>query len=474
MPLTGKNCIFSGKRIGYDFLCCTVIFLYILILTAFCPYVSDDLHFKFVWLDFLPCGIDRRISGLSDIFESMKNYYLISGGRVFCHFLAYLFLYLDKWVFNVLNAAMFTVLGLLLHRMLLGDRNRERYPFLLPLLYLLLFFRIPAFGDDVLWLSGSVNYLWPSVLLLLAAYESDRYFAAPSPRGLFKVCVSVFFSSFTNEITGGMLAVLLTIHIVAGRKRRVRHCFLPLVCTIPGLLFILSSPGNASRAKAIEHTSIFSLPKILELLPKYISSLFSDTGSVILFFLFVAYAVYFLRREGFLAAVFRCRYFIAGFAGLAALAMCGAYIRRPVLFAIMFVTVSYGETSLFFYEKIIKEPRPLFGGVLNIKNIIEGVVLFLSVWFCILLFSGTVRYLEIADSFRRYDAALREYILTNEETDESISEELYESYGLYYGGDSFLFPAEAASGYTTNSYRCAWYILYCRSEEPFPGVISGG
>ena len=94
---------------------CVVVGLLVFFFSNRLVYITDDFHFKFVFQYFDPLGNEKRVTGISDIVESMKNYYQISGGRVLAHSLVYLFLLIDKNVFNIINAVVFITLGVLIN-----------------------------------------------------------------------------------------------------------------------------------------------------------------------------------------------------------------------------------------------------------------------------------------------------------------------------------------------------------------------
>ncbi|MCM1333587.1 MAG: DUF6056 family protein [Bacteroides sp.] len=461
---------------------CLLFFLYMLILTARCPYVSDDYHFKFVWLDFTPCGFDRRIGGLPDIFESMANYYRLSGGRVLCHFLGYLLLWFDKGLFNVLNALVFVALGLLLSETALAGRRLVRCPALLPLTLLFLFFYLPQFGDNVLWLSGSVNYLWSSALLIAAVFVSERHFRSPTAGSLAATCLLVLLSSFTNEITGGMLIVLFLLRSLFG-KGSLRDRLLPPLFALPGIVFVVTAPGNAARSAAIEEVPFLSPSEILPLIPKYLSFLFSNTMYILFLLLLLLRFVVLTRREGVKRAIFETRFFLAGAAGLAALSMSGVYIRRPLMLPMALIAVDYIKAALFAYELLTRDPDRLFRRVLKdrplspkdkrlVSSAIKGAAVFVSLYFCVVLTDQTASYFKKTADFREYNETLRAVILTEGDPGEEKAAALFSSC-ITDHTSCLLYPTEAGAFNIICAYQREWYVPYCRSEAGLSPIAEG-
>ncbi len=160
-----------------------VVFAIMVFLCALCPYLSDDWHFKFVWEEIYPHSDVKPVENFGDIVTSMKNYYKYNGGRLICQTIAYIFSNLNKWVYNIANSVIFVIQGRLMYALLkrrLKDENfgrLKKYDFLaLPLIYFLTFFAVPCFGDNVLWISGSCNYMIPETLLFFTFWLIERYF----------------------------------------------------------------------------------------------------------------------------------------------------------------------------------------------------------------------------------------------------------------------------------------------------------
>ncbi len=303
-----------------------------LYLNALFPYLSDDWHFFFTWVDFYPNGTEHRVTSFSDILLSMGNYYRISGGRVLCHFAAYCLLCADKWLFNVLNAAIFTALVFLLYRIL--KRTDERTsPYLLPLIALSLFCFLPSFGDNVLWLSGAVNYLWPSVWMLFCMHWVRTKFADFRLPQLLLFSLAAGVCAMTNETTGGMLGIVFLLTCLSQKRKPLPYYLLPLLTMIAGTLVVILSPGNAVRRATIEKEDAATLLTIWETLQKYVRMLMEDYLILLAIVLFAAFFTYQKKnRRQFLQ---RNAYAIAGLCGILVLAVLGFYSSRPVFLGIV-------------------------------------------------------------------------------------------------------------------------------------------
>jgi len=148
------------------------VFVLMLLLNAHTPLMMDDYDYSFSW------STGERLAGVKDIVASQAAHYRLWGGRSVTHFLAQLFLYLGKPVFNVCNAAMYVLL--LIEICALAGKKRCFDWRLLLTAHAVLFFLVPFFGVAFLWLDGACNYLWGTALalvpLLIAVSEPENGF----------------------------------------------------------------------------------------------------------------------------------------------------------------------------------------------------------------------------------------------------------------------------------------------------------
>lgn len=311
-----------------------IVFLYVLLLNFKCGFLSDDYHFLFVWKDFMPTGNDKPVENIADIIESAKNYYYLSGGRVIPHFLAFLFTNIDKWVFNFINAGVFVLLGIVTYKYVFG--NEKSGIFYQAAVYMSLFLCIPSFGDNALWISGSVNYLWPGTLMLYCIYFCSLNFDSKKTGTNIAMLLLVLLSSSTNEMTGGMLAVWLTAHLIIKRHRIDLKAVLFYILCTAGECFVVLAPGNSNRAANIEKVKIFDLSNIGNI----VKVLFEYIENSVLCFNFglciIILSAYFLYRRGKIKKCIEVIPLIAAAAaGICALSLTGFYTQRPLFFGII-------------------------------------------------------------------------------------------------------------------------------------------
>lgn len=136
-----------------------VIFLGMTVLNFLCPYVADDYNYL------LHFGTKERLKSLQDVAESMYIHCFRMNGRVVSHTIVQLFGLFPKWVYNVCNGGMFTLLVWLMYRV--ANFGRKPSWLLACCIAMGLWICIPAFGQVCLWYTGAVNYMWSLVWLLV-------------------------------------------------------------------------------------------------------------------------------------------------------------------------------------------------------------------------------------------------------------------------------------------------------------------
>lgn len=380
-----------------------------LLLNFKCGYARDEYHFTFVWKDFRPVGNDRPIESLADIIKSAENYYTLSGGRVIPHTLAFLFVNMDKCIFNFFNAAVFLFLGRIIYKYAFGGKKTDI--FFQASVYISLFLFLPSFGDNVIWLSGSVNYLWTGTLMLYCIYFCDKNSGVSKISTNTAMILLVLLSSSTNEITGGMLAVWLTVRlIIKKRKPDLRYIAFYLSCMI-GEYIVVSAPGNFHRAEIVENVKLFDFSNLFKILISYIYN------TVRLFDLnlwLIALTVLFFLKLG------KIKNFISiipllssAAAGICALSLTGYYTVRPLFFgAVLLIAAMWKNIktvhdeadneikkrfcllliiscSLFLFLKLFRH----FSGIFISNDLTLILIVFLLIYwiFCIYLILGTFK-----------------------------------------------------------------------------------
>lgn len=239
-----------SKRVHSILLALTIalILIPVLMMNHATPLMMDDYDYSFSW------ATGQRLSGIPDILASQAAHYRLWGGRSVVHFLAQLFLYWGKPVFNVANSLMYLLL-LCEMSALAGKRGQGLDWRMLLIGHALLMVTVPFFGTVFLWLDGACNYLWGTALALLPLLilKSEReggFFDAGFSRGILALPLCLL-AGWTNENTacGVWAAMLLCTLWDRIRGRRVRTWrWAALTTQAIGIAVMLLAPGNFARA----------------------------------------------------------------------------------------------------------------------------------------------------------------------------------------------------------------------------------
>lgn len=263
-PVTMLTRFFPKCR-GYRFSClalfiCTVYFFFC---NYFYPMMSDDYAQSFIWdgahggniAGVLPGHIWQRFGSFSDIFTSLSSMYMTWTGRMESLFIAQLFLYLGKPLFNICNTLIFCIFLLLTARISLGKYYLKNgwYIFWIFSGFWLVNY---AFFNTTVWISGAANYLWLMVfqLLFLLPYvesvrdNSFKFFQNDTPALKALMFFAGLLAGNTNENSAG--AVILAAVWIWYRSRKPWMGY-GLLGICLGFAILILAPGNYVRYQVV-------------------------------------------------------------------------------------------------------------------------------------------------------------------------------------------------------------------------------
>lgn len=229
------------------------IFLFLLVLNGLSPYIADDFRYLYSFNDF------ERIESIPQIITSMRAHRYNMNGRLVAHTLVQIFGMLPLWLFDVVNALLFTLQIALIHQLARGDAPRSNG--LLLALFCGAWLFCPAFGQVNLWQDGACNYLWSTVLALLylhpfvEEYLYDRPIRTRFGKFCF-LCLSFGAGAYSETVSAAAfgMSVLLVILLLAHRRRRFRPIWgEAIVISFLGYISIYLAPAQW-REKSAEMT----------------------------------------------------------------------------------------------------------------------------------------------------------------------------------------------------------------------------
>lgn len=391
--MTGRKKIFSFIAVV------VIVFAGVCALNFLTHYASDDYRYHF----FYSSSQDniRWLSGIGDIPLSMWNHYNLWGGRIVAHSIVQFFALFDKSVFNIFNSLIYVVLGLILYLHI--DRDVKKWkPLFLILIYALIWLWIPQFGTSVLWMSGSCNYLWMSVLLLLFLLPYRSHAERQNKRkwnGILTVVMIPLglLSGCTNENGGGAVIFLglLFIGIWVWKKIKIPFWSIAGILTAClGFLFLIAAPGNGKR----EGIGMIEFGELLRRLRELAG--FSYHAVFIPGVIFILLFCYIKARKKitFWQCVRECAvpisYVLAGAASVAVLVMSPIIAARSWMFAVCFLIIADGILFLDILQNFEWSMTTVKRGTACVVIVCFGIY--------------GAAFLDIRDTYRQINREIRE------------------------------------------------------------------
>lgn len=227
-----------------SFLC---VFFLTLVLNFLYPIFADDWEYSFIF-----GSENTRISSLFDIIISQYNHYMMWGGRSIVHFIAQVLLSINFFIACCINALAYTTFIYILYK--IANKGYKINLSLFFLFNLLIWFSQPAFYSTITWKTGSANYLWGALIVILFIYPYHTYYLSrKSSNSIIKT--SLFFiggviAGWTNENMGVALAFYIIVSFLIFRHEKLnipRWAIAGLIGVIIGCAIMLSAPGNYIR-----------------------------------------------------------------------------------------------------------------------------------------------------------------------------------------------------------------------------------
>lgn len=226
--------------------------LFMLVLNLLTPMAADD-YFYACRLTLLPDGTlfpAGQMGGIGDLLSSLKSIYIGHSGRLPVLLAAELSTLVPGWVFDLINAAVFALLTLAIARM---ARPHSQPAAALTILGggLLLWLATPAFGQNYLWQTGSVNYLWTMAvtMVFLHPFLHPGWMPRLRRRALLWFALGLL-SGWSMENQSVAACFLCAARLVQLRVRRQPLPRLLLAGTAGqwlGFVLLMTAPGNFHR-----------------------------------------------------------------------------------------------------------------------------------------------------------------------------------------------------------------------------------
>lgn len=259
------NLVNPSNKVYYIlwFVFVVIVFIGIYLANVNTPMVCDDYFYMYI------TNTDIKINSLLDILYSQYRHYFAVNGRIVLHILAQFFLWIDKSLFNIINSIAYVLLTFVLYFHCVGFRRKSLSLYII--INLLLWFCVPDFGQCILWVTGSANYLWGgiiilSTLLFYRLYLDNPNFIKNSTLSMLLFIPLGILAGWTNENTSIAMVVIMFLYIIYYKMSGIKipkwsiSCF---IGSIIGFTVMIVAPGNFIKSVA---TVIDSRPFIIRII----------------------------------------------------------------------------------------------------------------------------------------------------------------------------------------------------------------
>ncbi len=229
------------------FIIIVITFFLIMFLCKYQMFAQDEYNYS---------NVDRsneRVDSVSDIIETQINMYKEWTGRIPVSGLIQLFLYIGTPVYNVVNSLVFIVALIFICKVL---NNKVSILQISGVLFLIVF-AIGSFWEKFIWISGSLNYLWPvTAILIVMYYIYNIIINNKSLKSLEKAFLYFmsFFAGWSQEnaafVLGSFFMIIIVLNIKKILKRDNKISSTVIISTLlfgVGAILLIFAPGNFSR-----------------------------------------------------------------------------------------------------------------------------------------------------------------------------------------------------------------------------------
>lgn len=362
-----------NKRKGVQIIYCILTLLIsistILYLNHKIPLIGDDFVYSFIYLS------TDRVTSLSDILISQQIHYQVWGGRSIVHFIDQALLLINNpLTIDILNSIAFV--GLILC-MQLHITGRLKFSIkLYTLLYTLMWLTQPAFAETTLWITGSANYLWGTLIILtyILPYRLYKNKQVPTIKSILSAILMFLIgiaAGWTNENTAAAMIVIIALFLYYYKRNNwiiKPWTYCGLIGATIGYIAMIIAPGNLARAEGTSNSLFMAVYRLLTHTQTFVDYLgVVNLGTIILYILYNRFAKKKKRTTLHLAFI----YLIGVFISIYIMVMSPSFPARAWFGTIVLNIIVLG---IFFHNLKAKEQF-----VYNIKNSIVA--------FCVISFS---------------------------------------------------------------------------------------
>lgn len=247
-------------------------------LNYYTPVMHDDIAYLFKYGP--PSTVrptDIPVNTIWDVFESQYYHYLDVNGRAPLQFLLQLFLFFGKQTFNIFNTAAFIALILMVYQLAVTKKITATQQWVVFIfITACVWFTTPFIGQTMLWLSGAVNYLWGTLIVLVFLWYLQT--KSKTKTLVWWQGVGLFFGSllagFTQESLTLGVSAAMGVYYLFNRSKINRTTIVLVTGFWIGTLLIIISPGTFNRINTeieVQHLNLLEhiIVKFLNLIAMF-------------------------------------------------------------------------------------------------------------------------------------------------------------------------------------------------------------
>lgn len=301
-------------------------FCILIIFNYFTPWLADDYSFY-------------KNTTLPEIFTGFKNFYLTWGGRLIGFFFTNFYLILSKTFFNIFCSLSYVFVIYLIYDLICGKKSINNS--LLLIISILMWFFIPAWGQDVLWICGHAMYFTPCLLILLFVRPYTKDDKNHSAAFFILTFLLGIFSTWSMENFAVGTVVFTILHIIKNKfinKIKSRNWEISgLLGTLVGSALLLLAPGNYARLSVFQD----STPFIIKLASRFFNITLTTIETLnILLPIFVLLIVYLIINKSYSKLIDSGIFFISFLAVFYSMIMSPTFPARAMILGIIFFIIS--------------------------------------------------------------------------------------------------------------------------------------
>lgn len=180
-----------------------------------------------------------------------------------------------RWVFLILNSFMMVIYINLMYLYMIGTKKEEhknKYYFIVSCIYLFTLLFTPVFSEVFLWMGGSCNHLWGTIIILLAAYPFRLYienknvfnekFNTKWKFTLYLIYCFVAGTAMENVVPTVIFACFISIliNLIENKKIDIKPIITLITMTI-GFLFLIFASSTQTRINLFNKIYASGIPK---------------------------------------------------------------------------------------------------------------------------------------------------------------------------------------------------------------------